>query len=177
MGTFETKFTVPDLALEKSLKLSSVIWSSQKEAVNAAIGSASNDKRATTNHPLIENGQKIVPSITNVFRKDQMMFVHFEVYDPGVDADKKTLSLAAQVDIFRGARKVYTSPATQVSKMGANRQSFAAFDFTIPLANLPAGRYTAQVNVIDETGRKFGYARNAIIVLPVETAESKPAAQ
>ncbi|HEY4362676.1 MAG TPA: VWA domain-containing protein [Bryobacteraceae bacterium] len=177
MGTFETKFTIPDLATEKSLKLSSVIWSSQKEAVASAIGSASNDKRATSNHPLIENGQKIVPSITNVFRKDQMMYVHFEVYDPGLDADKKTTNLAAQVDLFRGARKVYSSPPQQVSKLGANRQSFSAFDFTIPLASLPAGRYTAQVNVIDENGRKFGFARNPIILLPVETADNKPAAQ
>ncbi len=40
MGTFETKFTVPDLNSGKSLRLSSVIWSSQKEPVTAAVGSA-----------------------------------------------------------------------------------------------------------------------------------------
>ena len=41
MGTFETKFTVPDLSADTSgLKLSTVIWSSQREKVAAAVGSA-----------------------------------------------------------------------------------------------------------------------------------------
>ena len=40
MGTFETRFTVPDLSADTSgLKLSTVIWSNQREPVTAAVGS------------------------------------------------------------------------------------------------------------------------------------------
>ena len=87
MGTFETNFVVPDLTASKDLRMSSVILSSQKEDVKAAVGSADNDKRALANHPLIQNGQKTVPSITRVFRKDQTLYVYFEVYDPAPECD------------------------------------------------------------------------------------------
>ena len=41
MGTFETQFTVPDLSADTSgLKLSSIIWSSQREPMKAAVGAA-----------------------------------------------------------------------------------------------------------------------------------------
>src|SRR5580700_8865037 len=39
MGTFETKFTIPDLSAEKTLRLSSIIWSNQREAATATVGS------------------------------------------------------------------------------------------------------------------------------------------
>ena len=39
MGTFETKFTIPDLNAAKSLRVSSVILSNQKEALSSAVGS------------------------------------------------------------------------------------------------------------------------------------------
>ena len=48
--------------------------------------------------------------------------------------------------------------------------------FQIPLAKIPAGQYTAQVNVIDETGKKFAFPRNAIVVLPEQTAPAAAAA-
>ena len=37
-----------------------------------------------------------------------------------------------------------------------------------PLAQLAAGRYTAQVNIIDETGRKFAFERTDIVILKAE---------
>ena len=41
MGTFETRFTVPDLSADTSgLKLSTVIWSSQREPLKAVVGAA-----------------------------------------------------------------------------------------------------------------------------------------
>jgi VWFA-related protein len=166
MGMFEEKFAIPDLSTEKALKLSSIIWSSQKEAVAAAVGSASTDKKVTANHPLIENGQKIVPSITNVFRKDQTLYVYFEVYDASVDAASKTPSVAAEIDLYRGARKVFTSAPARVNKLATTRPGVTPFNFSIPLDKLAAGRYTAQVSVIDETGRKFAFPRGQIAILP-----------
>jgi hypothetical protein len=33
-----------------------------------------------------------------------------------------------------------------------------------PLRELPPGRYMAQINVIDEIGRKFNYPRTPIVI-------------
>ncbi len=170
MGTFETQpFTIPDLSTQKSLRISSIIYSSQKDPVAAAVGSATNDKKAISNHPLIQDGQKIVPSITGVFRKDQNMYVYFEVYDPSPD-EQKTPDVRAEVDLYRGARKVYTSVPMEVKKLSPLRPGMAPFTFQIPLAKIPTGQYTAQVSVIDETGKKFAFPRRSIIILPEQTA-------
>jgi hypothetical protein len=42
----------------------------------------------------------------------------------------------------------------------------SSFSFQVPLAKMAAGQYTAQVNVIDEAGKRFAFPRSAIIVLP-----------
>jgi len=166
MGTFETNFVIPDLTASKEMRLSSVILSSQKEDVKAAVGSASNDKRALANHPLIQDGKKTVPSITRVFRKDQTLYVFFEVYDPAADAASKALSLSAQVELLQGARKAFSSTPARQDKLTPNRPGVTSFSFQVPLARMAAGQYTAQVNVIDEAGKRFAFPRSAIVVLP-----------
>jgi VWFA-related protein len=170
MGTFETNFVVPDLSVSKDLRLSSVILSSQKEDVKAAVGSADNDKRALANHPLIQNGQKTVPSITRVFRKDQTLYVYFEVYDPAPEGASKAPDLTAQVELLQGARKAFSSMPESQTKMTPNRPGVASFSFQVPLAKMNAGQYTAQINVIDEAGKRFAFPRNTIIVLPSDKA-------
>jgi VWFA-related protein len=175
MGTFEHKFTIPDLNSSKSLRVSSVILSNQKEALSSAIGAADTNKRLMATHPLVQDNQKIVPSITRVFRKDQTMYVYFEVYDPTMDTDRKLPNLSAEVDLLSGARKVYASPTVRVSKLGTPRPGVAPFVFQIPLAKLPAGQYISQVNVIDEAGRKFAFPRNEIVLL-APASDAAPAA-
>jgi hypothetical protein len=168
MGTFETRFTVPDLSASRNLRVSSVVWSSQKEPVSAAVGSASNDRRTLANHPLVDKGQKTIPSITRVFRKDQTLYVYFEVYDPAVDSATKTASVSAQVELLQGARKVFSSPPVRVTATATatGRPGVAPFQFQIPLARVPAGQYVSQVNVIDENGRKFAFPRSSLVLLP-----------
>jgi VWFA-related protein len=166
MGTFETRFVVPDLSASRGLRVSSVILSSQREPVTAAVGSASNNKRTLASHPLVQNGQKTVPSITRVFRTDQNLYVYFEVYDPAVDATGKAASVSAQVELLQGARRAYSSPPVRITALAGNRPGVAPFSFQVPLARVAAGQYVAQVNVIDENGRKFAFPRNTLVVLP-----------
>ncbi|MEQ1949390.1 MAG: VWA domain-containing protein [Bryobacteraceae bacterium] len=166
MGTFETKFEIPDLNSVKSMRLSSVILSSQKEAVSAAVGAADNNKKLMANHPLVQDGQKIVPSITRVFRKDQTLHVYFEVYDPTTDVERKTPNLFATVDLLQGARKAFTSAPVRVNQLLPSRPGVAAFQLEVPMARINPGEYTSQVNVIDPLGQKFSFPRNTLVVLP-----------
>jgi hypothetical protein len=87
-----------------------------------------------------------------------------------MDPDRKIPSMSADVDLFMGARKVYSSQPVRLSKLGTPRPGVAPFAFQIPLARLPAGQYMAQVNVIDETGKKFAFPRNEIVLLASDVA-------
>ena len=162
MGTYEMKFTVPDLSKESSVRMSSVVWSNQREPLSASIGTAGTNKRLLNEHPLVENGIKLIPDITRVFRKNQKLYVYFEVYDPGTLSSP---SVSAELMMFRGKSKAFESAPVHVTKPKSGHPNTLAFEFQMPLANIPSGRYTCQVSVIDEQARKFGFARAPLVIL------------
>jgi VWFA-related protein len=176
MGTYETKFTIPDLAPNQTdLKISSVIWSNQRQVLKDALASAENKKKVSESDPLVQDGQKLVPSITHVFRKDQNLYVYLEVYDPGVDQDGMKPSVAATISFYRGKTKSFESQPVRLEEFAAKRAQAFPIKLQASLSQLAAGRYTCQVNIVDENGRKFGFARTEIVVLPTQTTV-KPAA-
>jgi VWFA-related protein len=163
MGTFEMKFTVPDLSKQASgVRMSSVVWSNQREPLSDSIGTAGVNKKLLNEHPLVDNGTKLIPDITRVFRKNQKLYVYFEVYDPGTIASP---SVSAELMMFRGKSKAFESAPVRVTKPKSGHPNTLAFEFQMPLANIPPGRYTCQVSVIDEQARKFGFARAPLVVL------------
>lgn len=167
LGTFETKFRIPDITAEqKYLKLSSVVWSNQREPLKAAVGAAERNVRLQERHPLVKNGQKLIPSITKAFRKDQNLYVYFEVYDPGADPQSKVPNLAATVSFFRGKVKAFESEPMRVTEAPAQRRRIVPFEFQMPLAKLQPGEYTCQVNVIDHASGKFAFSRSPLVLLP-----------
>ena len=172
MGTYEHKFVIPDLAPDKpaELKISSVIWSNQRQPIAQAIASVEK-KKILEADPLVQDGQRLVPSITHVFRKDQNLYVYLEVYDPGLGADQKP-SVAATLTFYRGKTRSFESQPVRLDTFLAKRGQTLPVQFQAPLAQLASGRYTCQINLIDETGRKFAFERTDIIVLPTP----KPAA-
>ncbi len=167
MGTFEVSFLIPDVTTEsKSLRLSSIVWANQREPLAAAVGAADNQKKLLARHPLIRDGQKLVPSITRVFRKDQTLYVYFEVYDPGLDPDRRTPGLAASLSFFRDRTKTFETTPLRISQANTGRPGVAPFQFQLPLAPLAPGQYTCQINVVDEVGRKFSFPRARLVLLP-----------
>ena len=166
MGTFETKFTVPDvLAEQRYLRLSSVVLSNQREPLSAAVGAAERNRKLLASHPLVQEGQKLIPSITKVFRKDQNLYVFFEVYDPGADPSRKAPSVAASVSFYRGRLRAFQSEPVRITQAPA-RGNVIAMHFQIPLATLAPGPYTCQVNVVDEFAKKFAFRRSPMVLLP-----------
>jgi VWFA-related protein len=164
MGTYEAKFVVPDLTSEqKYLPISSVVLSNQREKLDAAVASAEKDKKLLAAHPLIQDGMKLIPSVTRVFRKDQNLYVYLEAYEPTADA---TQPLMANVSFYRGKVKAFETDPLQVSD-GLNAKTKAVpLRFSVPLAKLQAGRYTCQVSVLDPSAQKFAFWRARIVVLP-----------
>jgi VWFA-related protein len=178
MGTYETAFTVPDLAPDKpdQLKISSVIWSNQRLPLSDALASAENKKKFIESDPLVEGQQKLIPSITHVFRKDQNLYVYFELYDPGVDANEKKPSVAATLSFYRGKTKTFESQPVRLDQFAQKRVQTLPVKFQTPLAQLASGRYTCQINIVDETGRKFAFQRTEIVVLPSQKSVERSSA-
>jgi VWFA-related protein len=167
MGTFESKFTIPDVNGEtKWTRLSSVVWAGQREPVSAAVGSAEANKKSLANHPLVQDGQKLVPSITRVFRKNQTLYVYFEVYDPAKNPDSGVPAVTANLALYQGSRKVFESSPVRSGAVLKQRPSTLAFQLQLPMARLASGRYLGQVNVVDEQGRRFAFSRTSLVILP-----------
>jgi VWFA-related protein len=164
MGTYEAKFVVPDLTSEqKYLPISSVVLSNQREKLDAAVATAEKDKKILAAHPLIQDGVKLIPSVTRVFRKDQDLYVYLEAYEPTAEA---TQPLMANVSFYRGKVKAFETDPLQVSD-GLNPKTKAVpLRFSVPLAKLQGGRYTCQVSVFDPSAQKFAFWRARIVVLP-----------
>ena len=45
----------------------------------------------------------------------------------------------------------------------------------LPVSQLKPGRYTCQLNVIDELGKKFAFPRTSMVVLVADKPAEKPA--
>ncbi len=164
MGTFETKFTVPDLTEDTGrLPISSVILSNQREKISNAVGSAGPNRRLFNFNPLVRNGEKLVPSVTRVFRKDQEMYVFLEAYQP--DA-KATQPLVATLSLYRGKVKAFETEPLRITE-GLNPMTKAVpVRFTFPLSKLEPGSYTCQVSVLNPAAKRFAFWRAPVVLLP-----------
>ncbi len=168
MGTFETRFTVPDLSADTSgLKLSSIIWSSQREAVASAVGSAARfTRRAMQANPLIVGGQKVIPNITHVFRRSQNLYVNFDVYDALPDpANSESRRIKVGFGLFNAnGVKTFEAGPLDAARLAVTRPEAVPVQFQVPLKDVPRGAYTCQINVVDEVGRKFAFARARLVI-------------
>ena len=164
MGTFETKFVIPDLtAGSKRLPISSVVLGYQRETLDSAVATAEKDKKLIAANPLVADKQKLVPSVTRVFRQGQDMYVFLEAYQPGAE---KTQFLVATVSFYRGSVKAFETAPLAIAS-GLNPKSKAVpVSFTVPLAKLQPGRYICQVSVIEPSVQKLAVWRSQMVVLP-----------
>src|ERR1035437_4202712 len=166
MGTFETDFTVPNLNADREgLRVSSVVWSGQRQPIAEAIGAGANQK-LLVNHPLVYEGQKLIPSITRALTSKQNLYVYFEVYDPAQQAGTKKPRVGAVVRFYRQGRKAFESAPVEIGTLSTTRQGTLPVQFQVPLTTLKPGRYTCQVDVIDEIAKKFEFLRAPLVVLP-----------
>ena len=169
MGTFDARFVVPDLTADSMLlKTSSVIWSNQREPLKAAVGAADNiPQRQRNADPLIVGTEKIVPNITKVFRRNQNMYVAFDVYDAMPDpANPRGRRVGVVMSLFnqKGQKAFESSPITATQTV-ATRPNAVPVQMQVPLSGLAPGRYRCQINVIDEIGRKFAFPTSTLVVM------------
>jgi VWFA-related protein len=168
MGTFDTKFTVPDLSADTSgLKLSTVILSNQREPVTAVVGTAERFSRKEVRaNPLIVGDHKVVPNISHVFRRSQSLYVNFDVYDALPDpANTRNRRVKVSLSLFnKKSVKTCEVGPVEATQLAATRPEAVPVQIEIPLKDVTRGEYVCQINVVDEVGRKFAFPRAPIIV-------------
>ena len=167
IGTFQTTFVVPNLNKEeKRLAISSVVLSSQRVEMKDALYNATKEKnrdKLEGVNPLIQNGEKLVPSVTRVFRRSQPMRVYLQAYQP--DA-AQVRPLVAFATFYRGAEKaIETQPVVAKESLGG-RLNPVPLQFDIALDQLPPGAYECQVTVLDPSGQKATFWRAPVVLVP-----------
>lgn len=167
LGSFDARFTIPDLgSLKDEVRLSSLVLGAQRLPVTDAVGAA--DKKLTKRqdtHPLVRGREKLLPSVTRVFRSGQTLYVYAEAYDPETDAAQQRASLAAALTVYRAGKLVYQSRPVVVGALKDAKSRSAPIWLEVPL-KLPAGEYIAQLSVIDRLGQKAGFLRAPLVVAP-----------
>ncbi len=162
IGTYMSKFTIPNLNKEeKRIPISSVVLSGQRVALSDAVFTAGKDKEQVSN-PLVQDGQKLIPSVTRVFNRNRDLYVYLQAYEPAVEAVQP---LVAFVTFYRGQVKAFETPPMPVTEGLNNRLKTVPLKLSISLAKLPPGRYNCQVTVLDPTSQKaaFWQAQMALV--------------
>jgi len=164
IGTYETTFVIPNLNKEvKRIPVSSVVLSSQRVDLKDAIYNALKSKeQAETTNPLVQDGQKLIPSVTRVFSKSRDMYVYLQAYEPGVTS---ATPMVAFVAFYRGESKVLETPPRSVTEGLSNRLKTLPLRFDISLDQLSPGAYNCQVTVLDPMGQKAAFWQAPIVVV------------
>jgi len=164
IGTFETPFTIPNLNKEKKmLPISSVVLSSQKVDLKDAIFNAIKGKdQAETANPLVQEGEKLIPSVTRVFSKSKSMYVYLQAYEQGAET---TRPIVAFVTFYKGQEQAFQTAPIQIVEPNSNRLKTMPIRFTVPLDKLAPGEYNCQVSVLDPTGDKVAFWSAPVVVI------------
>src|ERR1700693_5275010 len=115
IGTYETTFVIPNLNKEaKRVPISSVVLSGQRVDLKNAIysaGKAKDQEKEALVNPLVQNGKKLIPSVTRVFSRGRDLYVYLQAYQPAATAKP----LVAFVSFYQGQTKVFETQPMAVT--------------------------------------------------------------
>jgi hypothetical protein len=165
IGTYETKFLVPNLNKEEQrIPISSVVLSSQRVDFKDALYNAAKDKGKTESvNPLVQEGQKLIPSVTRVFSKSRDMYIYLQAYQQTAESAHP---LVAFVTFYRGQVKAFETPPMQVAESLDNRLKTIPLKFSLALSKLPPGEYNCQVTILDPASQKAAFWQAPVMLIP-----------
>jgi VWFA-related protein len=169
IGTFQTTFVIPNLNKEeKRVPISSVVLSSQrveqKQAIFDAAKTKDREKEDAVN-PLVEDGKKLIPSVTRVFSANRELYVYLQAYrQNAAGTSAPTQPMVAYVSLYSGGAEVFESAPIAVSPNAASRLGVTTLSFNLGLSQLAAGQYDCQVTVLDSATQKANFWRAPIVI-------------
>jgi len=175
IGTYETTFTIPNLNKEeKRVPISSVVLSSQRLELNQALYDAAKAKdrlKEDSVNPLVQDGKKLIPSVTRVFSTTREVYVYFQAYKQPATGEQPISTTASQplfafVTLYREGKQVFETPPTAIVPNAASRLGTIPLTFNLGLNGLPPGKYDCQVTVLDPATKKANFWRAPILLVP-----------
>jgi VWFA-related protein len=167
IGTYQSTFVIPNLNKEeKRVPISSVVLSGQRVDLKSAIysaGKAKDQEKEAVVNPLVQNGKKLIPSVTRVFNRGRDLYVYLQAYQSAAATAKP---LVAFVSFYQGQTKVFETQPMAVTPPATNRLGTVPLSFSIGLSQLPPGEYDCQVTVLDPTETKGTFWQSQIKVVP-----------
>src|SRR6185437_11457309 len=111
IGTFQTSFYIPNLnKVATQIPISSVVLSSQRISTADALYNTVHGKQSAKNdaaNPLVQDGQKLIPSVTRVFKADKDLYVFLQAYT-AVAGQTASATAAAQSEPLVGYVSLYS---------------------------------------------------------------------
>ncbi len=164
IGTYMNRFVIPNLNKEQQrIPISSVVLSGQRVDLKDAVFSAKDKDKSGATNPLIQDGQKLIPSVNRVFSKSRDLFVYLQAYQRGATA---TQPLIAFVTFYRGQTKAFETPPLAVAAAMDNKLKTAPLRFSLSLNKLQPGRYNCQVTVLDPGGQRAAFWQAPVLLVP-----------
>jgi hypothetical protein len=163
MGTYQAAFTVPNLVRdEQRVPISSVVLGSQRVPLGDSLYTVQQKLDADAVDPLVFDGQKLIPSVTRVFRRDRDLHVFLQAYER---AAATTQPLVAFVALYRGTAKVFETQPMAVTAGLDPKTKAVPLRFVLSLASLAPGQYDCQVTVLDPTAQKAAFWQAPIVII------------
>jgi hypothetical protein len=114
-------------------------------------------------NPLVQDGKKLIPSVTRVFSASREMYVYFQAYKSPAPGSQP---LFAFVSLYLAGNKVFETPPTAVVPNAASRLGTMPLSFNLGVNGLLPGEYDCQVTVLDPATRKAAFWRSPILLAP-----------
>jgi len=187
IGTYQTSFTIPNLnKVTKLIPISSVVLSSQSIDLKDAIYNAEHGKNEAKNvqaNPLVENGRKLIPSVTRVFSTRRQLYIYLQAYresstavasgshspnsaaSPPVIGDA-AVPLIAFVGLYRDGQKAFETTAKAITPQSATRLGTVPISFNVNLAGIAPGEYQCQVTVLDPGDHRVAFWVGPLALVP-----------
>ena len=165
-GTFQAKFTIPNLEKDfGNVPMSSVVLSGQRMAVGSEIFAVKNSgaKDVQAVDPLINDGQRLIPSVTRVFSVGRDLFVYLQAYQPGATTMRPMMAF---VSFYRQGEKVYETPPMSMDGPMDARSKAIPMRFSLPIGKLEPGEYECQVTVLDPGTQRASFWRAPLTLVP-----------
>ena len=176
IGTYQTTFVIPNLNREeKRIPISAVVLSSQRVDLKDAIYDAAKAKdraKADAADPLVQDGKKLIPSVTRVFSTGHQIYVYFQAYKqqagsgPEANTGQKPAAsaqpLVAYVSLYQDGKMLFETQPKSIVPNLSDRLRTMPLSFDLGVDKLPRGIYDCQVTVLDPSTEKAAFWRAQI---------------
>ncbi|HTW46759.1 MAG TPA: VWA domain-containing protein [Acidobacteriaceae bacterium] len=168
IGTYQTTFVIPNLDKEvQRVAISSVVLSSQQANLREALYDADKAKdraREAAVNPLVQDGQKLIPSVTRVFHAGREVYVYLQAYREAPSGGNHPF--IGFVSLYSGAKKAFETPPIAVDPNASGRLRTASLRFSFNAEQLASGKYVCQVTVLDPATHRATFWRAPVEIVP-----------